>query len=287
MVNFASKTDLRIIITLERNLNKLSESNKRVSTVPENPDAFINIYDRPFISYQEISLTKNADLYFTGILRSKTALRQGVLPASYQQEFEIAVGMQSFTCAFKGAQRQFDWLEISVVYDKSYQHTTIYDSYDLEIASKVIQSIKFENTTTTYSLTGKLSNDFEKDDDKNILYKMFIAKQCNGCSTAPLTQYKNNEIYQEIMAEDEYTNNDTDDRISIDMRRSKGYTDELEKINRDDSGLAVILGFKEATAKKLRLRITGYSQGEYWYLLSNKGYIMSFKNYNISKPDQN
>ena len=286
LVNFAFKTNLRIIITLERNLNKFFESNKKVSTVPENPDAFINIYDSPFISYQEINLTKNADLYFTGILRSETALRQGVLPVPYQQEFEIAVSMQSFTCTFKGAQRQFDWFEISVVYNKSYQHTTIYDSYDLEIASKVTQSIKFENTTTTYSLTGKLSNDFEKDDDKNILYKMFIAKQCNGCSTAPLIQYKNNEIYQEITAEDEYTNNDTDDRIWIDMRRSKRYTDELEKINRDDSGLAVILGFKEATAKKLRLRVTGYSQGEYWYLLSNKGYIMSFKNYNISKADQ-
>ena len=51
------------------------------------------------------------------------------------------------------------------------------------------------------------------------------------------------------------------------MTRSKGYTDELEKINRDDSGLAVIIGFKEAAAKKLRLRITGYSQSEYWYLL--------------------
>ena len=286
LVNFAFKTNLRIIITLERNLNKFFESNKKVSTVPENPDAFINICDSPFISYQEINLTKNADLYFTGILRSETALRQGVLPAPYQQEFEIAVGTQSYTCTFKGTQRQFDWLEISVVYDRLYQHTIIYDSYDLELASKVIKSIKFENTTTTYSLTGKLSYGFEKDDDKNILYKMFIAKQCNGCSTAPLTQYKNNEIYQEITAEDEYTTNDTDDRIWIDMRRSKGYTDELEKINRDDSGLAVILGFREATAKKLRLRITGYSQGEYWYLLSNKGYIMSFKNYNISKADQ-
>ena len=70
------------------------------------------------------------------------------------------------------------------------------------------------------------------------------------------------------------------------MRRSKDYTDELEKINRDDSGLAVTIGFKEAATKKLRLRIIGYSQGEYWYLLSNKGYIMSFKNYNISKADQ-
>ena len=103
LVNFAFKTDLRIIITLERNLNKLIESNKKVSTVPENPDAFINIYDRPFISYQEINLTKNADLYFTGILRSETALRQGVLPAPYQQEFEITVGTQSFTCTFRGA----------------------------------------------------------------------------------------------------------------------------------------------------------------------------------------
>ena len=83
---------MRIVITLERNLNKLFESNKKVTTVPENPDAFINIYDRPFISYQEINLTKNADLYFTGILRSETALRQGVLPAQYQQEFEVDVG---------------------------------------------------------------------------------------------------------------------------------------------------------------------------------------------------
>ena len=76
------------------------------------------------------------------------------------------------------------------------------------------------------------------------------------------------------------------DMILIDMRKSKCYTDELEKINRDDSSLAVTIGFKEAAAKKLRLQITGYSQGEYWYLLSNKGYIMSFKNYNISKADQ-
>ena len=54
------------------------------------------------------------------------------------------------------------------------------------------------------------------------------------------------------------------------MRRSKGYTDELEKLNRDDSGLAVVITLKEVAAKKLRLRVTGFSQAEYWYLLSNK-----------------
>ena len=150
--------------------------------------------------------------------------------------------------------------------------------FTIELASKIIKAIKFENTSTTYSLTGILSFDIEKDDHKNVLYKMLVAKACNGCSTAPLPQYKNNEIYQEITEEDKLADNDTDDRIYIDMRRSKGYTDKLEKLNRDNSGLAVTIGLKEAAAKKLRLCITGYSQAEYWYLLSNKGYIMSYKN---------
>ena len=70
--------------------------------------------------------------------------------------------------------------------------------------------------------------------------------------------------------EDQFTANSTDDRILIDLRRSKGYTDELEKLNRDDSGLAVVITLKEVAAKKLRLRVTGFSQAEYWYLLSNK-----------------
>ena len=114
---------------------------------------------------------------------------------------------------------------------------------------------------------------------------MLFAKACNGCSTAPLTQYENNEIYQEITEEDKFTDNETDGRFYIDMRRSKGYTDKSGKLNRDNSGLASTTGLEEAAPKKLRLRITGYSQAEYWYLLSNKGYIMSYKNYSISKAN--
>ena len=259
LVNFSMKTNTKIIVTLERNTNKLFESNKKLAAIPDNPDALIQIYDRLYISYQEINLIKSADIYFNEILRSETALRQVVLPSPYQQLFEINTGTLTYTCTFKGAQRQFDWLEIFIVYDKSFQHATIYDSYDLEIASKLIKTIEFENTSPTYSLIGELSFDIEKDDGKNILHKMLVAKACDGCSTVPLTQYKNNENYQEITEEDKFTDNDTDDRIYIDMRRSKGYTDELEKLNHDDSGLAVTISLKEAAPKKLRLRITGYS----------------------------
>ena len=114
---------------------------------------------------------------------------------------------------------------------------------------------------------------------------MFIAHSCDGCSFAPLTQYKNNPIYQEITEQDKFTENERDDWIYIDMRRSKCYTDELEKINLDNSGIALTISLKSAASKKLRFRITGFSQAEYWYLLSNKGYILSYENYNISKLD--
>ena len=68
----------------------------------------------------------------------------GILPSPYQQLFEINKGIQSLTVTFKGAQRQSEWLEIYLVYNKSCQHLRIYDSYDIELATKLIQSIKLE-----------------------------------------------------------------------------------------------------------------------------------------------
>ena len=65
------------------------------------------------------------------------------------------------------------------------------------------------------------------------------------------------------------------------MRRSQGCTDELEKLTRDDSGLPVAVNLKDPTQKKMRFRITGFSQSEYCYTFSNKGYTMTYKNYNI------
>ena len=214
---------------------------KNVTAIPTEPDALIQIYDRPYVSYQDISLTKGEDIYFTGILRSETALRQGVLESPYQQQFEINTETQDFTCTFNGAQRKFDCLEISIIYDKLYQHMAVYDSYDLELAAKSIQSIKFENTSSTYSLTRKLSYDLEREEDKHLLYKMFAAHSCNGCSSAPLTQYQNNDIYREIIEVEKYFEDKSDERVYINMRRSKGYNDELEKIIHDDSGIALTI----------------------------------------------
>ena len=52
----------------------------------------------------------------------------------YQQPFEISAGTQSINVGFIGANKQFAFLEISLVYDKSDQHKTIYNSYNVEVA---------------------------------------------------------------------------------------------------------------------------------------------------------
>ena len=54
-----------------------------------------------------------------------------------------------------GSNRQFDWIEISLVYDKSDKHTTIYDSYNFKLAAKYIKSVKLGNFTGIYSLTNE------------------------------------------------------------------------------------------------------------------------------------
>ena len=287
LCNFPVQTDTRITITLERNLNKLFEDTKKRASIPTtDPDASIEFGDRPYIDYQEITLTSIWETYLKEIQSDESALRMGVLPNPYQQTFEVNARSQTVSVDFLEASRELNWLEISLVYDKSYAHETVNDSYDLELAAHLIESIKFVNASKAYTLTGKISYDINNKDEKNLLYKIFVAYQCNGATFALLTDYKNNPIYQDMTDEYNYRGQTRNDRIYIDMRRSKGNSDELEKITRNDSGLVIYIKLKAAASKKLRLQIVGYSQGEYWYAYTSKGYIMTYKNYNIAKADK-
>ena len=132
--------------------------------------------------------------------------------------------------------------------------------------------LKLENALTTYSLIGGLIYDVDNEDDKHWLYSMFVGYSCDGYTAAPLTVK-----FQELPKVRNYLTN-TDEKLYIDMRRSKSYTDKLEKLTQDDSDLVLTIKLKAAATKKLRLRVTGYSQAEYYYTLSNRGMIMSYKN---------
>ena len=55
------------------------------------------------------------------------------------------------------------------------------------------------------------------------------------------------------------------------MRRSKGYTDELEKLTHNDSDISITVKLRAAATKKLRLKIVGYSRCKYFNTTSSVG----------------
>ena len=49
----------------------------------------------------------------------------GVQKTPLQKAYEMSVGSGSINVEFFGAKRQFDWIEISLLYGKSNKQTTI------------------------------------------------------------------------------------------------------------------------------------------------------------------
>ena len=79
----------------------------------------------------------------------------GAQKTPIQKTYENQKGSDFLNIEFLGAHRQFDWIEISIVPDKSDTHKTIYDSYNRKIAAQLIKSLKLTNFTELYSLTNE------------------------------------------------------------------------------------------------------------------------------------
>ena len=157
-INFPTKIDYRIKLFLEMSMNKLFEPKKvlasTVKTAPD-PDVEILFTRAPFVQYEQILLDKNFRQHLETIMVSKKIIRMGAQKTPIQKTYEIKHGSDSLNMEFLGANRQFDWIEISIVQDKSDKHTTIYDSYNRELAAQTIKTIKLSNFTEIYSLTNK------------------------------------------------------------------------------------------------------------------------------------
>ena len=84
--------------------------------------------------------------------------------------FELQTGSQEFTVDFKGCDRQFVWLKITLLYDKSSKHVTIYDSYNTEFAARMIKKFELSNLSDAYSATNMMKFDISNDTQKYFCY---------------------------------------------------------------------------------------------------------------------
>ena len=90
---------------------------------------------------------------------SSKVLRMGIQKTPYQKTYKLQAGPQEFTVEFKVCDRQFDWLEISLLYNKSDKHLTIYDSSNVECAARMIKNIELSNISDAYNATNIMKFD--------------------------------------------------------------------------------------------------------------------------------
>ena len=187
-------------------MEKLFESRKSLAANAAIPgaDAKIIFTKAPFVQYEQILLDKNFRQHLETIMVSKKYLRMGAQKTPIQKTYEIQKRSDSLSVEFLGANRQFDWVEISIVPDKSNKYTTTYDSYNREMAAQLIKSLRLTNFSDLCSLTNEKK--FSRDNliQKHLLYKQFLAWSCNGSSVAPISDYIDNPIFQELPDEKTY-----------------------------------------------------------------------------------
>ena len=130
-INFPTKVDLKICCTLQTGMKQHFQSKKKVAAIGA-PNVQIVFARVPYLQYEQILLTKNFRQYLETIILSSKVLRMGIQKTLYKKTYKLQAGSQEFTVDFKVCDRQFDWLEISILYDKSDKHVRIYDSYNPE-----------------------------------------------------------------------------------------------------------------------------------------------------------
>ena len=174
----------KTVFHLEQTLSKLFESKAKLLNAAARAAAALpttqrdtNIYfsSTPYIQYAQIKLNDTFNKYITKALQSKRVLRTGIKPTPYQKSFEVNVGTQSHVVEFKGANKQFSFIKISLVYDKSEQHNSVYDSYNIELAATNIASVQLENLNNKYGEVNR-KYDLTDEHDGYLMYRNFCSK---------------------------------------------------------------------------------------------------------------
>ena len=135
-------------------------------------------------------------------------------------------------------------------------------------------------------MTNEKKYDTDNLTQQHLFYKQFLAWCCNRSSVAPVSNYVDNPIFQELPDQERYFSAKSDERIYLDLRASSGYVKEAEKLERNDSKINLQITLKNAADFNLRVRIWAYSLSEYLYVLSKSGLTLKHRTYTINQSDE-
>ena len=111
LVNQSVKFNTKFTFMLEREMNKLFETNANDANPLAAVDVDIILTLAPYLQYEQIKNILKVSW------KADSFLRAGVQKRPYQKTFEVNVGSQSHVVGFMGAHKQFSFISISLVYD--------------------------------------------------------------------------------------------------------------------------------------------------------------------------
>ena len=82
-------------------------------------------------------------------------------------------------------------------------------------------------------------------------------------------------MFQELLLKSDYFGAKSDEKIYVDLRGSLEYTDEIAKQSRNYSKLNITI----------ELRVWGYTNGEYLYMMTDRSLTFKYKTYTIMSLD--
>ena len=71
----------------------------------------------PYIMYKQFKLDDNFRTYLERVMLSEHVLRTRIKPMPYQNSFELITDTESRIVNFQGANKEFSFLSISLVYE--------------------------------------------------------------------------------------------------------------------------------------------------------------------------
>ena len=130
----------------------------------------ITWHNMSFIHFEQSRLNNNFRQFLETYLLAKKVFWMNVNKMPLQNSSELVVSIKTFTVDFIVAYRQFDWLEISLVYNKKRETYHSLRWYNLERANAFIQNVLIENASNIYSVSNKLKYYIKVATQKYTLY---------------------------------------------------------------------------------------------------------------------
>jgi len=185
--------DNKLIIRLffEKEYRKLFETNVLIAD-NANPHTTnlmkYNVTETPYLGMQWLLLSASHVETRDRILESKMTYRLATFPLSDIKRQEMTPGQMSVVIPFNNIYKNCEKFIVSYSTNHSIYHTSHYDSYGVEMASKVIKKIEFLDFFVD-NVKKNLVFDLDERADRKMLYKMYLADYLGTNSAVSEEEY--------------------------------------------------------------------------------------------------